>query len=128
MNTDLLNLVDEELFLDNIDTEIDDNRIFWMDNLGAENEVLVNQIATNGSQLAWWQKNEVGKELLRIKIKDGLIMNWRPPINTMGLASAGCSFIEFKDHLLTVTYRDKHKDRTFNIDTQTLVIIELKRN
>lgn len=46
----------------------------------------------------------------------------------MGLASAGCSFIEFKDHLLTVTYRDKHKDRTFNIDTQTLVIIELKRN
>lgn len=75
MNTDLLNLVDEELFLDNIDTEIDDNRIFWMDNLGAENEVLVNQIATNGSQLAWWQKNEVGKELLRIKIKDGLIMN-----------------------------------------------------
>ncbi|MEM6723955.1 MAG: hypothetical protein AAF598_07950 [Bacteroidota bacterium] len=125
MIQDLLHRVDEALFLDNIDTEDTDTGLCWTDNFGAENEVDRNQIAAQGDRLAWWQKNEVGKELLRIQLSKELIINWRPPINTMGLGSPGCAFLEFYEDLLIVQYPDKHHDRVFVIDLPNLNFVEV---
>jgi hypothetical protein len=47
MNKDILEIIEEELFQDNVDTEIKGDFIHWKDNLEAENEILISQIATN---------------------------------------------------------------------------------
>ena len=125
MNKDILDIIEEELFQDNIDTELKDDLICWKDNFGAENEININQIAVNGDIIAWWQNNEVGKELVRIKVKDGIIINWRPPINTMGLGSSGCDFIKFYHQFLIVKYQDKHRKRIFIIDTNCIQVEEI---
>ena len=125
MNTTILDIIEEELFQDNIDTQLKDNCIYWKDNFGAENEIHANQIAANGRLIAWWQKNEVGKELVRIKVSDNIIVNWRPPINTMGLGSSGCDVIKFYHQFLVIKYKDKHRYRIFIIDTSTMQIEEI---
>lgn len=126
MQNEALDIIDEELFQDNIDTDIVDGKIVWKDNFGAENEIESDQIAVNGDIIAWWQKNEVGKELVRIKIQEGFIINWRPPINTMGTNSMGCSFIEFYNEFLVLKYRDKHRERIFIINTKNIAAEEIK--
>ncbi|WP_452222091.1 hypothetical protein [Lacinutrix salivirga] len=126
MNKDILDIIEEELFKDNIDTELKDDCIFWKDNFGTENEIHINQIAVNGHLIAWWQKNEVGKELVRIKVKDGIIINWRPPINTMELGSLGCDYIKFYFQFLIVKYKDKHRHRIFIIDTKHIQVEEIE--
>lgn len=128
MNRKVIDIIEEELFQDNIDTELKDDCIFWKDNMGAENEVQFKQIAVNGNLIAWWQKNEVGKELVRIKVKDGIIINWRPPINTMGYGFPGCDFIKFYHHFLVIKYRDKHHYRIFIIDTNTILVEEIAKD
>lgn len=126
MANKILELIDEELFQDNIDTEIKGDVIYWKDNFGAENEIHSYQTAMQDEMIAWWQSNEVGKELLRIKIQTGIIINWRPPINTMGLGSMGCDFLKFYEHYLIVKYTDKHRQRVFIINVKTLNIQEIK--
>lgn len=125
MTTNILDLIEEELFQGNIDTEIKNGAIYWKDNLGAENEIHTNQTAINGTVMAWWQKNEVGKDLVRIKIKDDLIINWRPPINTMGTESSGCDYINFYHQFLIIKYKDKHRGRIFIIDTNCIQVEEI---
>ncbi len=126
MNKDILDIIAEELFQDNVDTELKDDCIYWKDNFGAENEIHINQIAFNGHLIAWWQENEIGKELVRIKVKDEIIVNWRPPINTMGLGSSGCDCIKFFHHFLVIKYRDKHRNRIFIIDTNYIQVEEIE--
>lgn len=126
MNQKILNIIEEELFQDNIDTKLEANLIYWKDNFGAENEVRIDQIAINKNRIAWWQNNEVGKELVRIKINDDTIINWRPPINTMGLSSMGCDFIEFYLEFLIIKYQDKHRERVFIIDTNNILTEEIQ--
>ena len=128
MNKEIVEIIQEELFQDNIDTELKDVCIFWKDNFGAENEVQFKQIAVNGDLIAWWQKNEVGKELVRIKVKDGIIMNWRPPINTIGLGFPGCDFIKFYHQFLVIKYRDNHHYRIFIIDTNLILVEEIDKD
>lgn len=125
MTENILDIIEEELFQDNIDTDIKDNTIVWKDNFNAENEVHLHETAKHNGIVAWWQRNEVGKELVRIKLSDALIINWRPPINTMGLISDGCSFIQFYQHYLIVKYRDKHGERAFVININKLTFEEL---
>jgi hypothetical protein len=126
MKQDILHLIEEELFQDNIDTEIEDYRIYWTDNFGAENEVYRSQTAVSNNRIAWWQKNEVGKELVRIKMSKDTIINWRPPINTMGLSSLGSSFMKFYKDFLILKYQDKHRERVFVINTNPIQIEEIK--
>lgn len=128
MNKEILDIIEEELFQDNIDTELKDDCIYWKDNFGAENEIQLKQTAINGNLIAWWQQNEVGKELVRIRIENGVIINWRPPINTMGLGSGGCTIIKFYHHLLVIKYRDKHRHRIFIIDTNTILVEEIGKD
>ena len=122
---DILDLIEEELFQDNIDTEIENDRIFWTDNFGAENEVLRSQTARNGAIIAWWQMNGVGKETVKIKISNQVTLNWRPSINTMGLSSLGCSFIEIHKNFLILKYKDKHAERIFVFDYKKMKETEI---
>jgi len=103
-----------------------DHSIWWKDNLGAENEIHRSQTVRDGDKIAWWQINEVGKDLVRICLQKDRILNWRPPINTMGLGSAGCSFIAFCLDFLILKYRDKHRERIFIIQTQNILAKEIQ--
>ena len=125
MTHNTLDIIEEELFQDNIDSEIKENAIYWKDNHGAENVIRKSQTAVAGERIAWWQQNEVGKELVRIRLKKDLIVNWRPPINTMGLGSMGCDFLEFYEDFLVLRYRDKHRERVFIIHLENLEIEEI---
>jgi hypothetical protein len=125
MRNTVLDEISEELFQDNINTEINNDTISWIDNFGAKNEIYLHMTATDHDMIAWWQCNEVGKELVRIKMKNEIIINWRPPINTMGLGSFGCKFIKFISSILVIVYNDKHTNRIFTINTTTLNIQEI---
>ena len=128
MKNSILDLIDEELFQDNIDTEIRNDSLYWIDNFGAENKIINTMIANNGDLIAWWQMNASGKDLVRIKISNDLIINWRPKLNTAGTHSTGCNFIEFFEHFLIVNYQDKHRERTFVFDSKKLVDKEIRSN
>lgn len=117
--------IEDELFLDNINTEIKEDEIIWIDNFGTENSVSSYMTATSENRIAWWQCNDVGKDLVRIKLESGIIVNWRPIINTMGMSSLGCSFINFFSEFLIVMYMDKHTDRIFAINTANLNVEEI---
>lgn len=125
INDDILNKIDEELFQDNISTEINEETITWIDNFGAENKVYKWMTTSNENLFAWWQCNEVGKEVVRIKLENNVIINWRPPINTMGTESLGCSFIKFFLNYLIVIYADKHTNRIFTINTKNIIVEEV---
>jgi hypothetical protein len=117
--------IEDELFLDNINTEIKEDEISWMDNFDAVNSISSSMTATSEKKTAWWQCNEVGKDLVRIKLENGIIINWRPPINTMGMSSLGCGFINFFSQFLIVAYSDKHTNRIFAINTQDFNVEEI---
>ncbi|MGH1338668.1 MAG: hypothetical protein ACRBFS_21320 [Aureispira sp.] len=114
----ILEEIDEELFQDNIDTEIKKDSLYWIDNFKASNKIYKSQTAVNGNRIAWWQINEVGKDIVKIKLSNDLTICWRPDLNTMGQESQGCNFIEFCQEVLVVKYQDKHRERVFlfNID------------
>lgn len=117
--------IEDELFLDNINTEIKEDEITWIDNFGAENSIFSYMTATDEKRIAWWQCNEAGKDLVRIKLESGITINWRPPINTMGLSSQGCGFINFFSQFLIVMYTDKHTNRIFAINTTNFNVEEI---
>jgi len=125
MEKDLLDLIAEELFLDNIDTEKRGDTLYWKDNMGAENLIEASQTASSGNLLAWWQQNEVGKDMVKLRLAAGVFIHWRPPLKTMGMSYGGCSLLRFYQNRLVVAYRDKHKDRVFTLHTETLAIEEV---
>lgn len=60
-------MVENELFMDGIDTSIEDSKIIWNDSFGAECSIAFSDIAHNGNSLAFFQYNEIeGKNLIRI--------------------------------------------------------------
>jgi hypothetical protein len=116
---EIFDIIEDELYLTVPDFEIEENRIFWKDTFGAEIEISRHSTAINDRGIfAWWQSNEVGHELVRIKINKDIIINWRPPINTMGQPSSG-GHLQFFENFLIALYQDKHRQRlfVFNIDT-----------
>jgi hypothetical protein len=122
---EVLDKIEDELSLDNISTEIKEHEITWIDNFGDENSIFSYMTATDQQRIAWWQCNEAGKDLVRIKLESGITINWRPPINTMGLSSQGCGFINFFSQFLIVMYTDKHTNRIFAINTTNLNVEEI---
>ncbi|UKB83093.1 hypothetical protein LF887_19065 [Chryseobacterium sp. MEBOG06] len=114
---EILNLIDEELFMNNIKTEITEEKIVWTDNFGAENSVSVYQTAVNSyGILAWWQYNEAGKEQVYIRINERTLIMWRPPINN----PYSNARLYFYEHYLIIKYQDKHRERLFIFNIQTL--------
>ncbi|MFZ4930086.1 hypothetical protein [Chryseobacterium sp. Mn2064] len=114
---EILNLIDEELFMNNIKTEMTEEEIVWKDNFEAENSVSVDKTAVNSRGiLAWWQYNEVGKEQVYIRINERTLITWRPPINN----PYNNARLYFYEQYLIIKYKDKHRERLFIFNIQTL--------
>ncbi|PZU79714.1 MAG: hypothetical protein DI529_17345 [Chryseobacterium sp.] len=96
--------------IDSTDCELKDDGIFWTDIYGTENHISKFNIAHNNEIYAWYETNDVGIDKFKIKLKENVIVEWRPPINTMGFSWGGCNFFQFYENFLIVSYRDKHGD------------------
>ena len=113
MSINLLDIIDDELIDDGIDSEIiNDYQIGWKDTFGAENFIYKSNITYNEKDIAWWQNSDVGKDLLRIKKPNGIILNWRPAGNHADYGFK-CNYIQWFDDVLIVMYRNKHTDYIF---------------
>ena len=115
IKNNLLNLIDEELIADGFDTELSENYIKWKDGFGAECEVLKADIAYNEKSIAWWQHNEVGKDILRIRLENEVILTWRPKANHHSWGFTDVS-LQWIDKELIVKYKNKHTDYVFRFD------------
>ncbi|MFY7729093.1 MAG: hypothetical protein ACOVRN_06235 [Flavobacterium sp.] len=113
---ELLDKIDDELFADNIDTEIVGDKIIWRDNFHTENYVDIKYTDYSGCKFAWWQFNSSGKDIVRVCNGD-FIHNWRPKLNNMG-GTLGCIYLKFYENLLFVAYPDKDGDRLYAFDTK----------
>lgn len=125
MTESILDVIEDILIKENIDSQRKSHSLHWLDNMGAENEILSYETATDGNKIAWWQRNENGNEIVKIKLENDLVVSWYPPINTMGTHSNGCSFIQFYQQFLIVKYRDKHRERAFIINSDNLQVEEI---
>lgn len=122
---EIFEILEEELYLTVRDFEIEEDRIFWKDAFGTEIEIDKYSTAINNQGVfAWWQSNEVGHELIRIKINRDIIINWRPPLNTMGQPSSG-GHLHFFENFLVTQYVDKHGQRLFIFNINTLKAEEI---
>ncbi|BAP33109.1 laminin [Chryseobacterium sp. StRB126] len=118
---EILTLIDEELFTDNIKTEVSEQKIIWTDHSGMENSVSPHQIAINNDGvIAWWQCNKAGKEEVRIRLKEKKVMTWKPPINTLGQPLFRDGLLYFYENYLIIKYKDTHYQRLFIFNIKTL--------
>jgi hypothetical protein len=115
MEINLLDIIDNELIADGFDTELLDDYINWEDGFGANNEIFKQDIAYNGKSIAWWQRNEVGKDILRIRLENEVILSWRPKARHHSWGFL-CGFIQWFDNQLIVKYKNKHTDYIFRFD------------
>ncbi|WP_106914836.1 hypothetical protein [Chryseobacterium aurantiacum] len=123
---DILTLIDDELLLDNIKTELNKQHIVWTDHLGTENSINIQQTAVNNDGvIAWWQYNEAGKEQIRVRLEERKIITWKPPINTLGQPSFRDGFLYFYENYLIIQYKDKHYQRLFIFNIKTLQTEEI---
>jgi len=105
----LLRLVFEKI--DFTEGELKDNEIVWKNIFGAEHIIYEYNIAFQQDMLAWYEDNEVGLDILKLKINKNFILEWKVPVNTMGFSYGGCRFIDFCNNFLVVVYIDKHHDQ-----------------
>lgn len=115
MTLNLLDIIDDELISDGFDTDLLEDEIIWKDGFGAENEVKKTNIAYSGKGIAWWQTSEVGKDLLRIKKVNGLIINWRPESHHSDYGFC-CNWLKWFGEQLIVLYTDKHSQFIFRFE------------
>jgi len=123
-NNEILEIIQDELFFINIDSEIKSNKLVWNDNLGAENFVKAEYCDKSYNNcIAWWKFNEVGKDLVMFT-KDAFIINWIPSLNSMGM-STSCIYLKFSGNILVVAYQDKNIQRVFSLNITNLEVKEL---
>ncbi|MCX8533493.1 hypothetical protein [Chryseobacterium luquanense] len=120
---ELLKLIYEEI--DFKEGELKDDEIAWKNILGAEHIVSENNIASQNGMFAWYEDNDVGFDILKLKINSNFLLEWKVPVNSMGFSYGGCRFIEFCENFLIVMYADKHRDQLVVINTGTLEIENL---
>ncbi|MDN3691584.1 hypothetical protein QWZ06_04620 [Chryseobacterium tructae] len=118
---EILTLIDEELFTDNIKTELSEHRIVWTDHSGTENSVSPHQTTINSDGIiAWWQWNQAGKEEVHIRLKEKKIITWRPPITTLEQPIFRDGLLYFYENYLIIKYKDTHYQRLFIFNIKTL--------
>ncbi|AZB23163.1 MULTISPECIES: hypothetical protein [Chryseobacterium] len=118
---EILTLIDEELFTDNIRTEVSEQKIVWMDPSGIENSVSPHQTAINSNGvIAWWQCNEAGKEEVRIRLREKKVITWKPPITTLERPAFRDGLLYFYEDHLIIKYKDTHYQRLFIFNITTL--------
>ncbi|MGU3376254.1 hypothetical protein [Chryseobacterium sp. M5A1_1a] len=127
--SEILNLIDDELLLDNIKTELNKQHIVWTDHSGTENSINIHQTAVNNSgAIAWWQYNEAGKEQVCIRLKERNVITWKPPINTLGKPLFRDGSLYFHENYLIIKYKDRHYQRLFIFNIKTLQTEEIILN
>lgn len=118
---EILTLIDEELFTNNIKTELCEQKIIWTDPSGTENSVSPHQTAINNNGvIAWWQCNEAGKEEVHIRIKEKKILTWKPPVTTLKSPIFRDGLLHFYENFLIIKYKDAHYQRIFIFNIKTL--------
>lgn len=118
---EILTLIDDELFLDNIKTELSDQKIIWKDHSGTENSILPHQTAINNEGVfAWWQCNEAGKEHVHIRLKERNVITWKPPVDTLIKPIFRDGLLYFHKNYLIIKYKDRHYQRLFIFNIKTL--------
>lgn len=120
---ELLKLIYEEI--DFKEGELKDDEIAWKNILGAEHIVSEYDIAFQNDMLAWYENNDVGFDILKLKINSNFILEWKVPVNSMGFSYGGCRFIEFCENFLIVMYADKHRNQLVVINTKTFELEDL---
>lgn len=119
----LLKLIYEEI--DFKEGELKDDEIAWKNIFGAEHVVSEYNIAFQNGMFAWYEDNDVGFDVLKLKINSNFILEWKVPVNSMGFSYGGCMFIEFCENFLIVMYADKHRNQLVVINTKTFELENL---
>ncbi len=118
---EILTLIDEELFTDNIKTELSEQKIVWTDHSGTEHSVSPHQTAINNNGIiAWWQCNEAGKEEVHIRLKEEKVITWKPPIHTLQQPTFRDELLYFFENHLIIKYKDTYYQRLFIFNIKTL--------
>ncbi|AZA99904.1 hypothetical protein EG359_09835 [Chryseobacterium joostei] len=126
---DILNLIDDELLLDNIKTELNKQHIVWTDHSGTENSINIHQTAINNDGvIAWWQYNEAGKEQVSVRLAERKVITWKPPVTTLEQPSFRDGSLYFYENYLIIKYKDKHYQRLFIFNIKTLQTEEIILN
>ena len=119
----------EKIYLDSIDSvdgELKENKIIWNDIYGTENCVYDSDVAQQDEIYAWYETNDSGIDKVKIKLKNNIIAEWRPPINSMGFSYGSCKFFKIYDFFLIVAYSDKHTDKLNYINLNNFEVKEIK--
>ncbi|KAA0127461.1 hypothetical protein FY557_12635 [Chryseobacterium sp. SN22] len=122
----LLEWVYEEI--DFKDGELKDGKITWKNIFEAEHVVYAKDIAYQDDKLAWYENNEVGLDLLKLKINKNFVLEWKVQTNTMGFSYGGCQLIDFCENYLIVIYIDKHGKTLVLINTDRLDMTRIHLN
>jgi hypothetical protein len=120
---DLLNQIYHEI--DFSDGELEEYKIIWKDIFGAQNYISINDIAYSNEMYAWYETSDIGKDKVKIKWNESLIIEWNLHINAMGISNGGCKFFDFFESFLIVCFADKHRDRFALFNLKTLKIEEI---
>ncbi|AZA77739.1 hypothetical protein EG347_09510 [Chryseobacterium sp. G0186] len=123
---EILNMIDDELLMEDITTELNEQKIIWRDHLGIENSINIHQTAVNNDgTIAWWQYNELGKEQVRIKLKEKTVITWKPPITSLEQTLFRDGLLYFYENYLIIKYKDKHYQRLFIFNIKTFETEEI---
>src|SRR6218665_895917 len=101
----LLDKIDDLLFLEGLDTELTEHSIKWKDSFGAECSIISYHVASNGETIAWFQDNEAGKCFIRILCKNKATFNWKLSSNHSDYGFS-CNFIRWFDNKLIIIYKE----------------------
>lgn len=108
--------------------EFEEYKIVWKDIFGADNYISINDIANRKEIYAWYKTSDIGKDKVKIKWNESLIIEWNLHINSIGISNGGCKFFDFCESFLTVCFADKHRDRIVLLNLKTLKIEEIPLN
>lgn len=120
---ELLKLIYEEI--DFKEGELKDDEIVWKNIFGAEHVVSKYNIAFQNGMFAWYEDNDVGFDILKLKLNSNFTIEWKVPVNSMGFSYGGCRFIDFCENFLIVMYADKHRNQLVVINTKTFELENL---
>ncbi|HCN48060.1 MAG TPA: hypothetical protein DIT10_02985 [Chryseobacterium sp.] len=113
--------INEALLRDQMNTELSEQGMIRTYPESAESLVFPHQTTANlHGDTAWWQCNEAWKEQVQIRLRDKRMITWKPPVNTLDQPIFRDGFLYFHEHYLIIKYKDKHYQRLFIFNIQTL--------
>ncbi|MGN7864913.1 hypothetical protein [Chryseobacterium sp.] len=113
--------IKEELLEDPMNMELSEQKMIRTHPESVENTVFPHQTTDNNhGDTAWWQCSEAGKEQVQIRLRDKRILTWKPPVSTLEQPAFRDCLLYFYENYLIIKYKDKHYQRVFIFNIQTL--------